>query len=433
MARNKLGLALSGGGYRAAAFHLGTLKKLNEMGILQNVDILSTISGGSITGAAYCLHKGDYPSFHNYMIEKIRTKNIIKEVLLSWSAFQLLLFVLVFIGSAIWLLFTSWAPFSFLLLGLMILLLLKFQFLIFPVSREIEKACDKFLYDNKKLGQLNTKPILAIGSSNLQTGRPFTFSGVKMGDTTYNNNYKPAIYFKHEDFPISKAVMASSCVPFAFTPIAIHKDFYKNSADADRINPQLVDGGVYDNQGIQKITQHKSSYECDIIITSDAGGPLSSGISFKNTIALLIRTVDVFMYRIKTMQMVEHIYQNVIEKNKSIAYFSLGWEIKKLIPGFIGNMKKGLVLNSVISAHALKPEWIAAPDKFEEEIQADLEMKTGYGLVLSRNLTTEEWKLAKETSTNLTSLSGRRIDCLIRHAENLTDLQIKLYCPQLLK
>ncbi len=60
---NDLGLSLSGGGYRAAAFHLGTMRALHKMQVLEKIDVLSTISGGSITGAAYCLYKGDYPSF----------------------------------------------------------------------------------------------------------------------------------------------------------------------------------------------------------------------------------------------------------------------------------------------------------------------------------------------------------------------------------
>ena len=46
-----LGLALSGGGFRATAFHLGTLKRLRELGLLQKVDVISTVSGGSIAGA----------------------------------------------------------------------------------------------------------------------------------------------------------------------------------------------------------------------------------------------------------------------------------------------------------------------------------------------------------------------------------------------
>jgi NTE family protein len=50
--KHNLGLALSGGGYRAAAFHLGTLRALHKLDVLEKVDVFSTISGGSITGAA---------------------------------------------------------------------------------------------------------------------------------------------------------------------------------------------------------------------------------------------------------------------------------------------------------------------------------------------------------------------------------------------
>ena len=47
----ELGLALSGGGSRAASFSIGVMKALHKKGILQNVDVISTVSGGSY--AAY--------------------------------------------------------------------------------------------------------------------------------------------------------------------------------------------------------------------------------------------------------------------------------------------------------------------------------------------------------------------------------------------
>lgn len=52
----KIGLALSGGGYRAAAYHIGTLRALNRLGILDKVDVISAVSGGSITAAYYVLY-----------------------------------------------------------------------------------------------------------------------------------------------------------------------------------------------------------------------------------------------------------------------------------------------------------------------------------------------------------------------------------------
>ena len=47
-----VGLALSGGGVRSAAFCLGSLQALNEAGVLEHVDYLSTVSGGGYTGCS---------------------------------------------------------------------------------------------------------------------------------------------------------------------------------------------------------------------------------------------------------------------------------------------------------------------------------------------------------------------------------------------
>src|SRR5262245_48242937 len=61
--KTKIGLALSGGGSRAIAFHFGCLKALHEVGLLGRVQVLSTVSGGSVIGALYAASNGDFPSF----------------------------------------------------------------------------------------------------------------------------------------------------------------------------------------------------------------------------------------------------------------------------------------------------------------------------------------------------------------------------------
>ena len=53
--RPKLGLALAGGGFRASIFHLGVLRRLAELDLLRRVEVISTVSGGSIVGALYVL------------------------------------------------------------------------------------------------------------------------------------------------------------------------------------------------------------------------------------------------------------------------------------------------------------------------------------------------------------------------------------------
>lgn len=404
-----IGLSLSGGGYRAAAFHLGTLRKLYEMRILQRVSVISTISGGSIIGAYYCLNNDDFDAFYSTAYKKLRQRNIINNVLVSGAAFKLYLFVLAFLVPAIILLFTPWAWLFPVLLTFCLILLLKYQFVIFPVSSEIERLYDKYFYEKKSLGELPEHPRLVIGATNLQTARPFVFSKTWMQDSNYQYR-KPPIQFKPSGFPISRAVMASSCVPFAFNPIKIDKEYFENSDDANKVHPLLVDGGVYDNQGIHRIAT-QGSFACEHVITSDAGGGATGELSFHNTIALLIATVDVFMARIKKAQMVQNIYDNAATTNRQIAYFSLAWTAKNSIPGFIDNLAKKQVPHSVIGAHKLEDEWVTNPRKFEKEITEWLETKVGYSQIIKP--TPEELKIARSVGTNLTSMSKQQIDCLI--------------------
>ena len=89
----RIGLGLSGGGYRATAYHIGTLKKLNELGILDNVDVMSCVSGGSITGAFYGLTKDDFETFEREAKLAVK-KNVIVAVLTSpWFYFALLIII----------------------------------------------------------------------------------------------------------------------------------------------------------------------------------------------------------------------------------------------------------------------------------------------------------------------------------------------------
>ncbi|MDX1954712.1 MAG: patatin-like phospholipase family protein [Chitinophagaceae bacterium] len=422
---SRIGIALSGGGYRATAFHLGTLKKLQEMQILDKASVISTISGGSITGAYYCLNKDDFDSFEKSLYSKLQTKNVIRKVLLSWTTFQAALFVLGFPALTLYFLFSGKPWLVLGALVLFIILFLKFQFYIFPVSNRIEKIYDEFFYHGKSLGDLPDSPVLVVGSTNMQTARPFIFSKNRMQDSTYQY-MTPSISFKSDCFPVARAVMASSCVPGAFTPIHISKKFFTNPEDANRVHPILVDGGVYDNQGIHKITQ-SGQYACDTVITSDAGTGGSGEVKFSNAITLLSATVNLFMSRIKKSQMVQDVYNNAATAQRQIAYLSLGWDVENCIPGFVRNLISGQITPAVIAAHALKPEWVADPKQYEEVITDYLKARTGYASI--DKPTDEEKKIARGVGTNLTALSKSQVDCLMKQAQALTEIQIKLYCP----
>jgi predicted acylesterase/phospholipase RssA len=56
----KLGLALSGGGFRATLFHLGVVRFLRDAGALRDVTDIASVSGGSILAAHLALNWEQY-------------------------------------------------------------------------------------------------------------------------------------------------------------------------------------------------------------------------------------------------------------------------------------------------------------------------------------------------------------------------------------
>ncbi len=427
----KVGLCLSGGGYRATIYHLGTLRKLHEMGILKDVDVISTVSGGSITGAYFGLHGSDFEKFEKGLLNAVQA-NVITAVLKSLRFLISAILVLGILVSLICLLFTSWAWASFVGLISLIVLLFRFQFALFPLSKIVASVYDRYFFEGKTLKDFNTSPVIAINSTNISTGRPFTFSRNKMSDSAYEYpvDGKPAIRFKPDQFPISYAVAASTCVPFAFTPVDIPVDYFENEEDTARAKPKLVDGGVYDNQGIHKLTQKGSSYECHYIIVSDAGNMMSHETSSNNTITLLIRTGDLFMNRIKNVQQILHIFENSRFNRKQVGYQSLGWDFENSIKGFIESLKRGAILEETYRAHGIteedikNQEWETCKEKLETSVQ--------YQRIVHMAPSEEERKIARGVSTNLMTLSRKKIDCLMKQAQCMTDLQVRLYCPDLI-
>jgi predicted acylesterase/phospholipase RssA len=52
----EIALALSGGGFRAAFFHVGVLRRLFQLGLFRNLKTISSVSGGSFVNGLIGLH-----------------------------------------------------------------------------------------------------------------------------------------------------------------------------------------------------------------------------------------------------------------------------------------------------------------------------------------------------------------------------------------
>jgi len=71
--RPRVGLAFSGGGFRAAAFGLGAMRALNDRGILPDVRVVSGISGGSLLTAMWAYGPADFAEFDASVNGMLRT------------------------------------------------------------------------------------------------------------------------------------------------------------------------------------------------------------------------------------------------------------------------------------------------------------------------------------------------------------------------
>src|SRR6218665_374107 len=433
MAKIKNGLALSGGGFRATIYHLGTLRKLKELNLLDKIDVISSNSGGSITAACYSLYHKDFDNFSD-MVKKGVKKEIALRILISPYFFIPIALFIGAITARYW--FPTAIPsYWFTLVTILsFLILFRFQFHLIQIRKIIEKRYDILFFRNKKLKDLSADFKTAIISTNIETGTLFYFSKHSMSDSAYSHPdsnagfYPHKITFKASEFPVSKAVMASSCVPFAFSPVTVAKEYFTNPEEYKKINPRLVDGGIYDNQGIHKLTFLKSSTYCHNIILSDAGNFLPNKSWSFNSLFLLTRTSNIFMSRIKKFQMMANVYTT--NANSNVAYQSLGFGIDDSVEQFLKMLKNGFIKDEVINCHAISRQDIK--DKNWDFIAELLRQKINYDEIKSKGCNEEELKIARKVKTGLSSLSDKKINALIKHAETITEIQVKLFLPHLL-
>jgi NTE family protein len=71
-ALRNVGIALSGGGSRAIAFHLGCFRALHGRGILDRTQVISSVSGGSVIAAMYAYSRGSFADFDKAVVALLK-------------------------------------------------------------------------------------------------------------------------------------------------------------------------------------------------------------------------------------------------------------------------------------------------------------------------------------------------------------------------
>lgn len=239
-------LCLSGGGYRAALFHLGTLWRLNEAGWLKRLDRVSSVSGGSITAGALAL-AWDRLGFDDRGVG-VRFEELVAAPLHRLCSHT------VDLGAV-----------------------LRGVLLPGTVGDRVEWAYRKHVFGAATLQDLPRWPMFVINASNVQTGALWRFTRYYMADYRVGKIDAPAT-------PIAKAVAASSAFPPVLSPVRLELE----ESDYEPLPPPgpgvwvpdlrqgrymtdvvLTDGGVYDNLGLETAWKKYSR-----VLVSDAGGGL---------------------------------------------------------------------------------------------------------------------------------------------------------------
>lgn len=285
----KVGLALSGGGFRASFYHLGVLARLAELDVLKNVEVLSCVSGGSIVGACYWLElrkhltsketRGtvDYielvesliKHFENAVATNLRgqAQNSIPKT--AWRVLKGQKGAMAPSTVAKALEEVFYRP---LLPGDGPLYMHDLPFT--PVDHDAAlSGTEEFNPTRHNWLRENKVPALILNATTVNTGHAWQFTPKWMGESPWSvyesadsvprlqwSWYKPEADWQIQ---LGKAVAASACVPGIFSPLRIEEAY-------DGIVVQLVDGGVYDNQGTAALFAHS----CNVVLLSDAAGQL---------------------------------------------------------------------------------------------------------------------------------------------------------------
>jgi predicted acylesterase/phospholipase RssA len=279
-------LCLSGGGLRATFFHLGVVRALKHLNLLDKVTDIVSVSGGSIIAAHLVQHWDQYvgspDNFDGAQSNLLALQRwdlrgrAIRRSLFWWPLYALALRFPKYLGR-------------------------------FRIGRTelLRREYDRF-FESQNLDSLHKSsqrsPEFHIVSTNLKTGGLCSFSKNK-----YHVFEKTHFQYHAELTKVSLAVAASSAFPPVFPPILFDENMTGGKAGAFRLSPHvLTDGGVYDNTGFESAAllhterQEMGAALSDLILVSDAGSPFqwSQIGEFTNPIALALRTSEVIMNRV---------------------------------------------------------------------------------------------------------------------------------------
>lgn len=376
--RGKVGLALSGGGFRASLFHLGVLARLAEMDVLRSVEVLSTVSGGSIVGAHYYLEvqrllesRADREITRQDYIDLVRR---VKDAFCRGVQANMRMRTLTSLKANLKMAFSR----------------------RYTRSSRLGELYERHFYDgvdDRRPGQPRPMkdllitpagetapfkprahnwrrhakvPVLLVNATSLNSGHNWQFTGRWMGEppetfdagVDMNDRYRRLWYHQAPDntlrnWPLGQAVAASACVPGLFEPLVLEGLYPGRTV-------RLVDGGVHDNQGVEGLL----SEGCTLVLCSDASGQMDDlRRPPDNRLGVPLRANAILMDRVREAQ-----YQDLRSRVTSRSLQGL----------FFVHLKQGLDVGAL--------DWTGCDDPGQVPAQTQATTEYGIDKALQRQL-----------------------------------------------
>lgn len=269
-----IGLCLSGGGYRAMVFHLGTLLRLNEAGLLGKISRISSVSGGSITAAQLGLKWGSLDFDAAGQARKLGT--VVADIRRMAS---------------------TNIDASAIIAGIL---------LPGAIADRVAASYAETLFGDATLQNLpddagGKAPRFVINATNVQTAALWRFSRRYMGD--YRVGLVPRPTTK-----LAVAVAASSAFPPVLSPLELPiTQPWDPTIAADLTEPEfrnrivLSDGGIYDNLGLETVLKRYRT-----VLVSDAGQKIEPEANPKDDWARhAIRILNITDDQVRSLRKIE--------------------------------------------------------------------------------------------------------------------------------
>lgn len=295
--RPKLGIAFSGGGFRATLFHLGVVAELRQRGLLGDVTGMCSVSGGSIIAAHLVKNWSAYNSKDFWSISRalvdFTQRDVRGHVVRAWLMLTLVRLPL----SGL-----QWACFF---------------------SASLRRSIKRWRHRYTRVGLLRSAydslydcaefdacrgcgPDLHVLASSLTSGRLCSFTKDGFQTTQLLEGEEVPLRVATHKIPLSLAVTSSSAFPPLFPPVTVDAATLHARNEQFLLTHRLSDGGIFDNLGVRRFIQLLKTREtaCNWIIVSDAGAKLDVDFerTFLSALSRNVRASDLMMNRVGSLE-----------------------------------------------------------------------------------------------------------------------------------